>query len=110
MSKTLFLFCTCVLVQKSVADSSWSASKIEVDLDVSGSSSSAKGGCPIWGPIDGFQEEGLQKGRYLGRWYRQKSLASWSDLGSHCYSKFYSRKFLDDPGELVVTSDSVSTM
>merc|ERR1711970_49848 len=31
--------------------------------------------CPLWGPMDSFYKEGIEKGRYLGRWWLQDKTA-----------------------------------
>jgi len=67
-------------------------------------------GCPQWGDLEGFQKQGLQRGRYLGRWFRHKAYSSWSDIAKKCHSKYYSRKYMDNPYDLVSTNDYVSSI
>jgi len=66
--------------------------------------------CPQWGDLEGFQQQGLKRGRYLGRWFRQRAYSTWSDIAKKCHSKYYSRKYMDNPFDLVSTNDYVSSI
>jgi len=66
--------------------------------------------CPQWGDLEGFQQQGLKRGRYLGRWFRQRAYSTWSDIAKKCHSKYYSRKYMDNPFELLSTNDYVSSI
>jgi len=70
----------------------------------------AEMGCPVWGIIDGFKREGLERGKYLGRWFQQRSHANILGLSGKCWSKYYSRKFSGNPFLLMSTTDSVSSI
>ena len=48
--------------------------------------------------------------QYLGRWFLQRSHANLAEMTGKCYSKYYSRKSIGDPYELLNTEDSVSAM
>merc|ERR1711992_302486 len=50
--------------------------------------------CPLWGPMEGFYSEGIEAGRYLGRWWLQDKFAQLSDLTGKCLSQVYSVNFV----------------
>lgn len=51
--------------------------------------------CPLWGPMDSFYKEGIEKGRYLGRWWLQDKHSELSDLGGKCWSQVYSVDYIN---------------
>jgi len=52
--------------------------------------------CPLWGPMDGFYREGIEAGRYLGRWWLQDSFTQLSDLYGRCRSQVYSYNLVNN--------------
>lgn len=53
--------------------------------------------CPLWGPMETFYEEGIEKGRYLGRWWLQDKYSDLSDLteAGRCKSQVYSINYIN---------------
>lgn len=51
--------------------------------------------CPLWGPMDSFYKEGIEKGRYLGRWWLQDKHSELADLTGKCWSQTYSVDYIN---------------
>jgi len=51
--------------------------------------------CPLWGPMDSFYEEGIEKGRYLGRWWLQDKYTDLTDVTGKCWSQVYTVNYRD---------------
>jgi len=51
--------------------------------------------CPLWGPMETFYKQGIQKGRYLGRWWLQDKYNELADLGGKCWSQTYSVDYVN---------------
>jgi len=51
--------------------------------------------CPLWGPMDSFYKEGIENGRYLGRWWLQDKNKELADLTGKCWSQVYSVNYIN---------------
>jgi len=51
--------------------------------------------CPMWGPMESFYQEGIEKGRYLGRWWLQDKYSELSDMSGRCRSQVYSVNYVN---------------